>query len=211
MRGLRPYLAGGAGGSLLLAVACAVIGLTMAAGIADVVQRSGAQAADTPASTLPPATAAADGYTALTAEAGNAAACPVTRPPEPPFRPPAPYPPSAPYPSFFWYGSDALWTFLRVDGAWSGLPKDTNWYGQKVFWWRDGFDWRTEPQPAIAVTGRRLDDNTLLARASRSTHGWNDDLGAFMLIGVTLPTEGCWEITGRYGGTDLSFVVWVAP
>jgi len=32
-----------------------------------------------------------------------------------------------------------------------------------------------------------------------------------MLVGVDIPTIGCWEITGRYAGHTLSFVVWVAP
>jgi hypothetical protein len=30
-----------------------------------------------------------------------------------------------------------------------------------------------------------------------------------MLTGVYLPAPGCWEITGNYEGTQLSFVVWV--
>jgi hypothetical protein len=32
-----------------------------------------------------------------------------------------------------------------------------------------------------------------------------------MLVGVDIPTLGCWEITGQYNGTELSFVVWIAP
>jgi hypothetical protein len=31
-----------------------------------------------------------------------------------------------------------------------------------------------------------------------------------MLTGVTIPSPGCWEITGRTGKAELSFVVWVA-
>jgi hypothetical protein len=30
-----------------------------------------------------------------------------------------------------------------------------------------------------------------------------------MLVGVYVPTPGCWEITGEYRGEKLSFVVWV--
>ena len=32
-----------------------------------------------------------------------------------------------------------------------------------------------------------------------------------MLVGVYVPTPGCWEITGDYKGQKLSFVVWVQP
>jgi hypothetical protein len=28
-----------------------------------------------------------------------------------------------------------------------------------------------------------------------------------MLVGVELPTAGCWQITGSYGDTILSYVV----
>jgi hypothetical protein len=32
-----------------------------------------------------------------------------------------------------------------------------------------------------------------------------------MLVGVDFPTLGCWKITGKYAGAELSFVIWVAP
>ena len=31
-----------------------------------------------------------------------------------------------------------------------------------------------------------------------------------MVIGINLPTLGCWEITGRYESDELTFVVWIA-
>jgi hypothetical protein len=31
-----------------------------------------------------------------------------------------------------------------------------------------------------------------------------------MVVGINLPTLGCWEITGHYEGDELTFVVWVA-
>jgi hypothetical protein len=32
-----------------------------------------------------------------------------------------------------------------------------------------------------------------------------------MLVGVYVPTPGCWEITGEYRDQKLSFVVWLEP
>jgi hypothetical protein len=32
-----------------------------------------------------------------------------------------------------------------------------------------------------------------------------------MLVGVEMPTAGCWEITAQYDVDELTFVVWVAP
>jgi hypothetical protein len=141
------------------------------------------------------------------------ASCPVTRPPEPPFSAPPPYPPAPPpvYAGQFWYGTEELWTLLRADGLWQRLPRHNGAYGQKVFWWRQGYDWRVEPEPALTVTGRRLDAPAPPFASSGATNGFRDDIGSFMLVGVGIPTAGCWEITGRTAGAELSFVVWVAP
>jgi hypothetical protein len=32
-------------------------------------------------------------------------------------------------------------------------------------------------------------------------------MGAFMLLGLELPAEGCWELTGHYHDRSLRFVV----
>lgn len=151
------------------------------------------------------------GLMGLMEGASKRAACPVTQPQDPPFTPPPPYPPDAPYPDEFWYGTDALWTMLRADGRWWHLPRTEAGYAQKVFWWREGYNWREEPQPELTVTGQRLDGPAPPLRASRATNAFHPSFGSAMLVGVDIPTLGCWEITGRYGGHELSFVVWVAP
>ena len=128
--------------------------------------------------------------------------CPVARPPDPPFVPPAPV---TLFAGSVWHGTAALWTQPPRDGTWQG-------YTQKVLWWRQGYDCRGEPQPDLAVIGRRLDAPAPPLVASLATNAYNAaDIGSAMLVGVRIPTSGCWEITGRYGGTTLSFVVWVAP
>ncbi len=142
---------------------------------------------------------------------GPPATCPVTRRPEPPFVPPSPYSPGAPFTSEFWYGSEALWTSLNADGTWRGLPYQAGGYTQKVFWWRKGYFWTDEPEPQLSVTGRRLDASAPPLRASKATNAFAQDIQSAMLVGVDVPTFGCWEITGRYGGHELSFTVWVAP
>lgn len=136
--------------------------------------------------------------------------CPVTRPPDPAFVPPDPYPPVAPY-GEFWYGSDDLWVLMHPDGRWYALPRDEHGYGQKVFWFRKGYDMTTEQRPDITIRGRRLDGDGATFEQTGATNGHHPDIGMFMLTGVTIPAAGCWEITGVYNKTSLSFVVWVAP
>jgi hypothetical protein len=144
-------------------------------------------------------TPARGGTTASTAPA--ASSCPVTRPPARPLVPPAPYPrrPPALYGDVSWYGTDRLWTWLDADGT--GRRSD------KSFWWREGYDWRTETSPRLLVTARRLDAAAPPVTISDATNGFREDIGAFMLIGLDFPTGGCWEVTGRYGGDRLSYVV----
>ena len=134
--------------------------------------------------------------------------CPVTRPPDPPFTPPAPYLQNAPG-DYFWYGTESLWTAVPRNGVWADLPHNPQGYTQKVFWWRKGYSWTAEPEPQLYVTGRRLDTSAPPLHVSRATNAFAEDIGSAMLVGVDFPTPGCWEITGRYAGAELSFVVWV--
>jgi len=140
------------------------------------------------------------------------ATCPITQPAAVPFTPPPPYPatPPASYVDQFWYGTQDLWTMLGDSGTWSDLPHNESGYTQKIFWWREGYDMSTEPNPALTVTGTRLDASTPPFMASGATNA-SADFGEAMLMGVDIPTAGCWKITGHYKGHELSFVVWVAP
>lgn len=57
-----------------------------------------------------------------------------------------------------WYGTAALYVALPPDGeAWRGLPHNPDGYTQKTVWW--SINWRPdfELQPAITVSGVRLD------------------------------------------------------
>jgi hypothetical protein len=136
--------------------------------------------------------------------------CPVTQPPDSRFVPPDPYPES-PHASMFWYGSEALWTAVPVIGEWAALPHSAEGYTQKLFWWHEGYSWEKEPVPQLSVTGRRLDAPAPPLTASTGTHALAEDIHSAMLMGVGFPTAGCWEITGRYEGHELSFVILITP
>jgi hypothetical protein len=127
--------------------------------------------------------------------------CPVTKPLEHPFVPPAPYPSAG----AFWIGSEKLWTNITADGIWSGLV-------QKLFWWHQGYDWRTENPPHLTVTGERLDAPAPpVTMDGHANAGWtNDREHAFIVVGIFIPTVGCWKVIGQYEGEELSYVVWVS-
>jgi hypothetical protein len=138
------------------------------------------------------------------------ASCPTTRPPDPLFVPPAPYPRDPPSVAGgkVWYGTNELWTWLDADGVWE-MARNERGLFDKSFWWRQGYDWRTETTPQLSVTGRRLDRPARTVAVSAATNGFEQSMGAFMLLGLELPTGGCWELTGRYHSTSLRVVVWV--
>lgn len=52
-------------------------------------------------------------------------------------------------------------------------------------------------------------DGTWEMARSDATNGFEQDMGAFMLLGLELPAGGCWELVGRYHGRSLRLVVWV--
>lgn len=143
-------------------------------------------------------------------DSGPPAICLVTRPPNPPFVPPSPYPAKF-GPDGFWFGTQKLWTWLPINGEWRGLrsyePGGLS-YRQKLFWFRQGYNSRTETQPALVVTGRQLDASEPPLKSDTS-NGFTSY--SFMVVGIDIPTLGCWEITGEYKGDKLSYVIWVAP
>jgi hypothetical protein len=152
----------------------------------------------------PAATDPSSGY--LPAGLGN---CPITRP-DGSFSPPAQ---TGVHwediePGEAWYGSAELWTMLHREGeVWRGLPRSELGLGQKTFWWRQGYDVRSEPIPEIYVTGKRLDGPGRFTFGPGTNAFWG--LGSAMLVGVDVPEGGCWELTARYRGKNLSYVVWV--
>ena len=135
--------------------------------------------------------------------------CPVTLGDQHIFQAPQPYSPTAPWNGFFWTGSEGLWTALPNDGIWAGLPHGAEGYSQKIFWWSTQFHLRDELQPALVVSGQRLDSDAPLIHFYGATNASAGDIGDAMLTGVDIPTGGCWEISGEYKKTELKFVIWV--
>ena len=144
-------------------------------------------------------------------DADPSANCPVTLPDSSSFKPSLPFLPTEPFPGEFWFGSENLWTALPNDGKWSGLPLNPEGYTQKIFWWSALFSLKDELEPDLVVFGERLDEKALPLKVSKATNASASDIGSAILVGVDFPTSGCWEITGQYKKTGLTFVIWVAP
>ena len=136
--------------------------------------------------------------------------CPVTVPQQPPFVPPPPYSDLG-VEGYFWYGTNSLWVEIPEDGVWSKLPRDAHGYTQKIPWWREGYVWDEEPEPPLFVTGERLDAKSPPLVASHANGAYAVEFGSAMMMGADFPSPGCWKITGKYKGAELSFVVWIAP
>ena len=139
-----------------------------------------------------------------------ATGCSVTRP-DPAFVPPSPYPEVAPplYESE-WFGSAALWTMLHRDGeVWNYFPRGPDHLAVKSFWWSSAWAGaRDDPTPELTVVGTRLDGPGTFT-SEQVTNAQREDFGEAMLVGVEIPSPGCWEITATYGDAVLSYVVWV--
>jgi hypothetical protein len=130
--------------------------------------------------------------------------CRVTQPPEPPFIPPDPWPAEPPATDRFWYGDRGLWTALPNDGSWPQLA-----IGEKFFWWSNKFDVSEDETPDLRVTARRLDGDSTPFQVSEATNAYHESFNLAMLIGVELPSPGCWEFSGQYKDHQLSFILWV--
>jgi hypothetical protein len=132
------------------------------------------------------------------AAAGEPGSCPVTVPAADLLGEPFP-------PSERWYGSEALAVLLPPEGIWRGMGPESN-FADKFFWWSLGFKPGLEPN--LQVSAKSLDDPGKMANISSATNAHAPSLGGWtMLVGVAFPSPGCWEITGRYFGQTLSFVV----
>jgi hypothetical protein len=124
--------------------------------------------------------------------------CPVTKPSDA-FIPPPPYK-SQRAPGSIFFGTPKLWTLVWIDG----------WQGRKLVWWSPGNDQKTTLAPGLSVTFTRLDAREPQLATDHSNWGHIPDQPAFITTGLNFPPDrGCWEITGRLGGEEVKYVVWV--
>lgn len=105
-----------------------------------------------------------------------------------------------------WYGSDALAVVVPSNGIWRGMGREHG-YRDKLFWWSPGF--RPGMESNLTVTAIRIDGESSPATVTRPTNAKiaSGPGGWMMLVIIEFPSAGCWEITGRYPGQALSFVV----
>jgi hypothetical protein len=138
------------------------------------------------------------------------AQCATTVAPVPAFVPPTPYAASALPEGEFWYGSEALWTVVDTEGQWhmEGNVLHGKGYRTKLVYWRRGFDWHAEPEPKLVVTAKRLDGDAPPATVAphASAVFLEGNLPAMMTL-IDVPVAGCWQVTGRYEGETVRFVV----
>lgn len=95
------------------------------------------------------------------------------------------------------HGNGKLWTTLPTDGKLLITREKDGSTGSKFPWWR-------AVHGALTIDGRRLDASGGPLR-SHIPGGYGQT--GFQASGVYFPSEGCWEITGKAGGAELTFVV----
>lgn len=127
------------------------------------------------------------------------ATCPVTQPN-------GDVPPGSGNPDYVGgYGSDALWTNLWMWGEGPvRVAPDPARAGETVG--PGKWAWYRYVPGRLTIEGKRLD-----APAPPLQAAIPDGYGAlgFQVSGISFPTPGCWEVTGRVGDASLTFVVLV--
>lgn len=104
-----------------------------------------------------------------------------------------------------WYGSESLAVQLPPSGTWPTTAPGAL-IAVKLFWWSAGF--RPGMESNLSVTIRELSGAAATAVISKPTNAHAASLGGWtMLTGIDFPQPGCWEITGKYHGQRLTFVV----
>ena len=144
--------------------------------------------------------------------------CVVTPAPEPPFVPPSGFDAFTAGGNFL-YGTPGLWAYVHTHWKLGGLD------GNKLPYFSQYYDWKTEKQPHMTVEARRLDAPAPAVTSERVNgagpsfrYGEQPDLTkpGFMVTALHIPTAGCWQITARYTppsgkGETLSYTILVEP
>jgi hypothetical protein len=94
------------------------------------------------------------------------------------------------------YGNGKLWTTLWPDGKVLVAPPKGGYLRMKFPWWRG-------VRGPLTISGRRLDAPAPPLKADVSA-AYGET--GFQPSELLFPSEGCWEITGRAGDAELTFV-----
>jgi hypothetical protein len=94
-----------------------------------------------------------------------------------------------------WYGNDALWVELYPHGTVVKGPSEEL---------SEKFPWVRLIRGRLHIDGRRLDGPAPPPDAQVPT-GYGPS--GFQASGISFPTVGCWEITGKISDRELTFVV----
>jgi len=86
-----------------------------------------------------------------------------------------------------------------VVGGPGGAPAAGERGGVKIGWFRPA-------GAALEISGRRVDGPAPALEASVPCCSTR-----FQATGLYFPSEGCWEVTAKAAGSQLTFVVWVEP
>ncbi len=104
-----------------------------------------------------------------------------------------------------WYGSESFAVQLPAGGVWPTTAPGAL-IAVKLFWRAPGF--RPGMESNLDVTVKPLNGAQATAVVLGTTNAQAESLGGWtMLTGIDFPMAGCWEITGRYLGQELRFVV----
>jgi hypothetical protein len=95
------------------------------------------------------------------------------------------------------HGNGKLWTILPTDGRLLITPQADGSLSEKFPWWRG-------VRGRLTIQGRRLDAPAPPLK-SHVPGGYRES--GFQASGATLPSAGCWEITGRVNESRLTFLV----
>lgn len=153
------------------------------------------QTGQKPASTPSPATV----MPTMDKPSDTAFLCPVTQPNG--------HPPPAEVPNSYHHGNSELYTELWPDGKvvfkpdGPGSIDPSGSLRMKFPWWRG-----SGVRGRLTIEGQRLDAPAPPLQAN-IPDGYGES--GFQASLIIFPTEGCWQVTGRAGKADLTFVTLV--
>ena len=104
-----------------------------------------------------------------------------------------------------WYGGESFAVQLPSGGVWPTTAPGAR-IAVKLIWRSAGF--KPGMESNLDVTVKPLNGAQAAAVVLGNTNANAESFGGWaMMTGIDFPDAGCWEITGRYRGEELRFVV----